>query len=478
MDWQSLNLSLLSAVRIAPAAYVAGAECTLRHSPPFASLWSTAAALDAAWPLTRAIDDALARIRAVETGLVTKCPPHAVANVSPSVLPESAAGFVRAFQGGQLAVQSAIIHRISTLSHIARMTATGPDALTPADRARLLALTAKGSSRWLRVRPTDNGLSMTDLQWQTAAQLRLGMPRAPQGAAAPSCEHRNAADTDGWHALVCATRSGPAINARHHAVVRILADAARLLGVQARIEPHHLCAEDDSRPDIQLDLPDCTVLGDVTISHPLAARWQTKAAGRGVAAVGDARSAEKKEHYDAMAAAMGPEVKFLPFVLYTYGGLHQSATSFINLLGTAHDRAVALVSYADWKSDLEDRIAVSVQRHTADIVIQDTRRARSSEVAWRCRRRGRVRQRQRGPQPAAVPAAARSARGGGSRGSGSASGSVHGASSVAPVGRAASLCASLLACVPASSTDEDRGDAGGGAPVCRTCGCVGVNVCC
>ena len=83
---------------------------------------------------------------------------------------------------------------------------------------------------------------------------------------------------------------------------------------------------------------------------------------------------------------MGPDVHFLPFVLYTYGGCHQSVASFIRLLGTAHDHGLALVSYADWKSDLQDRIAVSVQRHTADIMIQDARRARSAEVTRRCRR--------------------------------------------------------------------------------------------
>ena len=133
-------------------------------------------------------------------------------------------------------------------------------------------------SRWLRVRPTDNELLLTDLQWQTAAQLRLGMPIAAHGSAASACEHHDAADTDGWHALVCTTRSGPGINERHHAVVRLLAAAARRLGVPARIEARHLCERDEGRPDLQLDLPACTLLGDVTISHPSAARWQTVAA--------------------------------------------------------------------------------------------------------------------------------------------------------------------------------------------------------
>ena len=112
----------------------------------------------------------------------------------------------------------------------------------------------------------------------TTVNARLGMPRAAHGSAAPACEHHDGADTDGWHALVCTTRSGLGINERHHAVVRLLAAAARRLGVPARIEPRHLCERDEGRPDLQLDLPACTLLGDVTISHPSAARWQTVAA--------------------------------------------------------------------------------------------------------------------------------------------------------------------------------------------------------
>ena len=58
-------------------------------------------------------------------------------------------------------------------------------------------------------------------------------------------------------------------------------------------------------------------------------------------------------------------------MLYTYGGFHSSALSFIDKLAAGCDRAVALVPLADWKDDLKDRIAVCVQRHTADIVIDD-----------------------------------------------------------------------------------------------------------
>jgi hypothetical protein len=383
------GLGLLSAQRIAPAAYLAGAECTLRFSHVFSAVWSGAAQLEPAWPITRSIADALSRVAAVEAALVARCEPQAAAVVGASILPADAASFVAHFKAlPPCPIQSAVMHRITTLSHSASMKAAGEGgARAEAEVARLRALQEKESSRWLRVLPTDAELRLTDLQWQTAVQLRLGMPRVPHGEAGHACEHGRAAATDGWHALTCLTRSGPHINARHHAVVRLLADAAAALKVPARVEPYHLCDDDTRRPDIQLDLPDCSLLADVTISHPCAARWRAAAAGRGVEAVGDARSAEKDDAYVPMADALG--VRFTPFVLYTYGGFHKSALSTVEQLAAAHDPAVALVPLAAWKQGVKDRIAVCVQRHTANIVIEDDRRARSAGVSLRRRRPGR-----------------------------------------------------------------------------------------
>lgn len=389
------GFGLLSAARIAPAAYLAGAECTLRSSPVFSAVWSGAVELEPSWHITTAIEDALRRISAVEAGFVSRCDPETVAEVSASILPARAAAFVTHFKAHPPGpIQSAIIHRITTLSHNARMKAAGEGGVQArAELARLQALKEKESSRWLRVLPTDAGLRLTDSQWQTSAQLRLGIFRAAYGAEALPCEHERAAANDGWHALVCIKRSGTAINARHNAVVRLLADAAALLKIPARVEPYNLCDDDDHRPDIQLDLPEYTLLGDVTISHPCAGRWRAAVADRGVEAVGDARSIEKHATYASMSEALGAQ--FSPFILYTYGGFHKSALSFINKMGEAYDPAVALVSLSAWKEELKDRIAICVQRHTANIVIEDARRARVAGIAGYRRRRSRARRRPR-----------------------------------------------------------------------------------
>ena len=160
------GFGLHSAVRIGPAAYLAGAECTLRSSPVFSTVWTGEDALEAAWPMTVAIEDSIRRVSAVEAGYIARCPAADVAGVSPSVLPTRAAAFVEHFNASPPGpIQSAVIHRITTLSHIARMAAAGDGGVrVVADVARLQALKEKESSRWLRVLPTTSQLRLTDLQ--------------------------------------------------------------------------------------------------------------------------------------------------------------------------------------------------------------------------------------------------------------------------------------------------------------------------
>jgi hypothetical protein len=130
----------------------------------------------------------------------------------------------------------------------------------------------------------------------------------------------------------------------------------------ARFASANLTAEDERRPDIQLDLPDLTLLGDVTISHPLAKSWQRVTSSRGVEAVGDSRQAEKDDLYADMAEQI--DMKFGAFVLYTYGGFHKSALSFIKQLGGAVDPATCLTSFTRWKQDLMEHIAIVVSLYS------------------------------------------------------------------------------------------------------------------
>jgi Reverse transcriptase (RNA-dependent DNA polymerase) len=384
------GFGLLSAVEIAPAAYIAGLACTLPSSPAFATVWRGDGELDSSWPLYHATADSIARIEKTEAQLISQCPVDLVAKVSASVLPANADTFVqhiRALSPSCL-IQSAVSHRISTLSHIARVTAAvrrGSSGV--AELARLRSLKAKESSLWLRVLATDRYLQLSDVKWQWAAQLRLGMPvpvyEPPDGTAL--CSHTAAANESGWHPLTCIPGSSRAITDRHNAVLSRLAHFARMLNVTPRIEPAGLAAEDERRPDIQLDLPDLTLLGDVSISHPAAKTWQRVTTSRGVEAVGDSRQAEKDGLYADMAERI--DMKFGAFILYTYGGWHNSALSFIKQMGSAVDPATCLTSFTRWKHDLMEHIAIAVQRGNANIMIQHSQRIRGK--TWPRRRRAR-----------------------------------------------------------------------------------------
>ena len=115
------------------------------------------------------------------------------------------------------AIQAAVTHRISTLSHIAMVTQTARrGAGGVAELARLRSLTEKESALWLRVLPTDHSLRLSDTKWKWAAQLRLGMPEPvyePDGGVY-NCDHTVAAQEDGWHALTCIAGSSAAITKR------------------------------------------------------------------------------------------------------------------------------------------------------------------------------------------------------------------------------------------------------------------------
>ena len=70
---------------------------------------------------------------------------------------------------------------------------------------------------------------------------------------------------------------------------------------------------------------------------------------------------------------------FGSIVLYTYGGFHRSALSFINKLADSVDTATCLLSRADFKRTLLlQHIAIAMQRGNADIMIQDSQRQRES----------------------------------------------------------------------------------------------------
>jgi hypothetical protein len=170
-------------------------------------------------------------------------------------------------------------------------------------------------------------------------------------------------------------------------VVQVIVDLCRAAGLTARTEPADLAPDRDLRPDIQVDLPERTLLGDVTVRHPAAKMWRKDgASARGVVAVGDQVATQKQNKYAALARDL--DMAFKPLVFYTYGGFHDSTMSFIKSVTRAIDPATSLISAVEWRETLLSALAIAVQRWTARIMIDAAQRLRaatfSSRIASAC----------------------------------------------------------------------------------------------
>ena len=383
------GFGLAAAASIAPAAYLAGVESTMRCSPVFAAMWAepgTAVPLPSSSPLHAAIDDSLHRIAAVQASLSARCEPALVHNVSRLVLPGSAADFVQHFRSARSCpIQHSITHRITTLSFIARVCEARKEGKEGvAIVARLLALKEPASSLWLQVLPTHPGLTMTDTKWLWAARLRLGVPVPVVSSQCDACKAPDIYSTDSWHSLTCVSRSGALITRRHNSVLDVVARHCKLIDVAVTINPAGESDVDDRRADIEVYLPDRTIVGDVTVSHPSTKTWRHKVAKSGAHVVGDAREAAKNSLYQAMAAQHDKE--FQAIVLYTYGGLHASAKAFLHAICDSLDPALCLLSHAEFKAELHAHIAIAVQRGNAAIMIEDSIQTRMKDVPLAQRR--------------------------------------------------------------------------------------------
>jgi hypothetical protein len=385
---QSLRMGgfgLTSAVTLAPAAYIAGAEVTMRLSPAFATVWSGAEPLAPSCRQYLALDDCILRVTGMEGVFWQQLAATDAATsgeVPAPVLPDSAHDFVRHFStASPTVIQSAVVHRIQTLSFIASTKAAVDAGRAGLERlARMDALRQPGSADWLTVMPTEARLRLSDVHWRWAAQLRLGLQLPTLSDTCHGCNKTGLAPGDGWHLLSCSGGTGR-ITARHDEVVNILSRLARLIGAVSLTEPVDLDADSDKRPDLEIHLPKKTLLVDVSFVHPSAQSYLKAVAKRGVEAVGDQRDAVKHAKYDAIAARH--DMKFAGFVMYTLGGWHKSAIGVMNAMRQAVEPVFCPLSPLDWAHQLKDHIAIAVQRGNADIMVTAAQRDRHYELHGR-----------------------------------------------------------------------------------------------
>src|ERR1700679_4005966 len=79
----------------------------------------------------------------------------------------------------------------------------------------------------------------------------------------PGCKKADVCLDSCWHALSCMQLSGVPITDRHNRILMIIARFCQLILLSVRTEPGGLDHGSKKRPDLQISLPDHTLLGDV-----------------------------------------------------------------------------------------------------------------------------------------------------------------------------------------------------------------------
>ena len=223
------------------------------------------------------------------------------------------------------------------------------------DRARLLAVSAPGSSDWLYAYPISTcGLHLDDEAVRVAVGFRLGAlicePHfCPCGALV---------DSKGIHSLSCKRSSGRA--SRHHNLNDIIWRALSRANVPALKEPPGLFRSDGKRPDGLTLIPwrggKC-MAWDVTVTDTLAKSYlnRTTLSAGGAA---ELAATKKSDKYRDLPSTY----EFIPIAIETFGPMNATALGFINEIG----RKICMITDERRETSfLKQRISIALQRFNA-----------------------------------------------------------------------------------------------------------------
>ena len=167
------------------------------------------------------------------------------------------------------------------------------------------------------------------------------------------------------------------ITDRHHETVDPLYVGTIHAGGLAHKNPAHISGNGDhTRPDLQLVLNGKHYLVDVTIRHPGCKTNIQHGADTEQLAAAHQGEKEKKAKYAAMAKAQ--QASFIPFAVETYGGLGKSATKLINLIASAAEDGLQMLSESEVRKELRESVAIAVQKGNANIMLAEYNRAKAA----------------------------------------------------------------------------------------------------
>ena len=204
--------------------------------------------------------------------------------------------------------------------------------------ARLRGVACTPASSWLGALPVCRAQTLSDVQFRSAARLRLGLPQGPTNAVDVRCDcgdHVKKTDID--HGLTCQKRSGTK-TMRHNILQGVWRRIARRAGVATSLEPvlEPLAGGQGnnkkpwSRGDIIWTMEEITI-GDVSVIHPAAATYVAGAAKKegSAAQVRDDQKTRRYKQSD-MAGYM-----FKPLTVESYGRMGKPAMDVLNEFANA-----------------------------------------------------------------------------------------------------------------------------------------------
>lgn len=130
------------------------------------------------------------------------------------------------------------------------------------------------------------------------------------------------------------------------------------------------------RPDIEIIMPDQSLLVDVAVVHPAAP------SRRSTAALAAARDIENAKGAKYRSVAQGRGITFLAFIVESYGAFGKQATEVLKLLNNALNHAPARPFELSEKAILET-LSVALQKGNAFISHTGSLAARARAVMGR-----------------------------------------------------------------------------------------------
>jgi hypothetical protein len=229
------------------------------------------------------------------------------------------------------------------------------------DQRRFRAIAQNGVAAWLHAIPSDEDLTLRDVDMKTALRLWLGM--SVVNFTLSQCPCGADLRENFCHAHSCVHTRGRSVRGRHDDLVKLLARFIRALDGSVTVEDYDAQRNHSARPDLTARLMHRRAFVDLSITHPLANTYLRRNANFSSAIL---REREKINKYAPMAAIEG--TPFYPFVMETFGYIPQKSlqllTKFILPIRERYDSNPLSIS------EMLQKLSVCLQRGNARVALQ------------------------------------------------------------------------------------------------------------